>query len=368
MPESGSVTVWVKVVNQYGCVDSTSTVIEAIPCAASISSPTNGSQTLCETAAIDPISFTATGITNIVSGGFPNGLTVAWSGGVVSVSGTPTQTGVFPYSIIATGLFGSASATGTLTVNPKPAVPTMGGGGTQCGGTKSITATAGANGNGIRWTDNSSTVSPRNAGSGTYYAVTTAAYGCESSVASVTVTINPVPSVPTMGGGGGPYCGSTTISATAGANGNGIRWTDNNTTVSPRSVNSSGTYYAVSTSTAGCVSSSASVTVTMTPNCANWTTCSGFTQVSNVSYEASLAHAAAATFCQNKGTGWRLPTLSELQCLCSNKATLPGGYNVYRYWSSTLYTGVMYYAVKFDACRIENNNSPLNAHEVKCVK
>jgi uncharacterized protein (TIGR02145 family) len=91
---------------------------------------------------------------------------------------------------------------GSLSVvsNPLPGVPTMGGGGTQCGGTKDITASAGSGGNGIRWTDNSSTVSPRSVGTGTYYAVTTSAAGCESGTASVAVTINTVPTISRSGG------------------------------------------------------------------------------------------------------------------------------------------------------------------------
>jgi uncharacterized protein (TIGR02145 family) len=67
----------------------------------------------------------------------------------------------------------------------------MGGGGTQCGGTMNITASAGSGGAGIRWTDNNSTVSSRSVGTGTYYAVTTSAAGCESGTASVAVTIIP---------------------------------------------------------------------------------------------------------------------------------------------------------------------------------
>jgi uncharacterized protein (TIGR02145 family) len=165
--------------------------------------------------------------------------------------------------IEATGCV-SARIAVLATINPAPAPPTMSGGGTQCGGSLNITATAGSGGNGIRWTDNSSTVSPRSiTTSGTYYAVTTSAAGCESGTASVAVTINPVPEAPTMGGGGTQCGGSRDITATAGSGGNGIRWTDNSSTVSLRTVTVSGTYYAVTTSAAGCESGTASVAVTI---------------------------------------------------------------------------------------------------------
>jgi hypothetical protein len=81
----------------------------------------------------------------------------------------------------------------------------------------------------------------------------------------VTGTVNPLPEAPTMGGNGNAYCGSGTITATFGSNGNGIRWTDNNTTESPRTVDLPGPYYAVATSAAGCESSTVSVSVTIKP-------------------------------------------------------------------------------------------------------
>jgi hypothetical protein len=76
----------------------------------------------------------------------------------------------------------------------------MYGEGTQCGGTRRITASAGNNGNGIRWTDGSGTGASRNVGTGTYYAVTTSADGCESGTASVAVTINPAPNINLISG------------------------------------------------------------------------------------------------------------------------------------------------------------------------
>jgi hypothetical protein len=161
---------------------------------------------------------------------------------------------------------GCVSATRTAvtgTINTVPDTPTMGGGGSQCGGTRNITATPGGNGGtGIRWTDGSSTVSPRTVNaSDTYYAVTTTDAGCESSPAPVTITINTVPGVPTMSGGGTQCGGTKSITATAGTNGNGIRW-DNGTTAASRSVGT-GTYYALTTSAAGCESGTASVAVTI---------------------------------------------------------------------------------------------------------
>jgi hypothetical protein len=368
------------------------------------------------------------------------------------------------------------------TINAAPGTPTMGGGGAQCGGTRSITATPGSGGTGIRWTDGSSTVSPRSVGTGTYYAVTTSDAGCESGTMSVSVTINAVPGVPTgassnarcgsgtvtfsatapsnctidwyttsngttlvTGGGsvtsfspsintsttyyaqarntttgcvsatrlavvgtvntvpGTPtitgntsYCTSGTISATAGANGNGIRW-DNNSTTSTRTVNISGTnnYYAVTTSAAGCTSSTTTFSVTINQpggsgqaptacgcasglancgstcqsccNCTNWSGC-GLTAVSNVSSEGAYGsgyYEDNASICQNKGM--RLPTVSELQCMCNSKASIPGGLDKDYYWTGEYGEGGRpYYVLMFD-CYTGNDWRSFAVY-VKCVK
>ena len=74
-------------------------------------------------------------------------------------------------------------------------------------------------------------------------------------------------------------------------------------------------------------------------NCASWTTCSGFTQISSVSYEngTKMTWSAANTYCQNKGTGWRLPSRTEWHCMCHNKTSLPGGYiTESKYWTGTV--------------------------------
>ena len=46
--------------------------------------------------------------------------------------------------------------------------------------------------------------------------------------------------------------------------------------------------------------------------------------------------------------GWRLPTISELECMCENKVAI-GGFGNSNYWSSTG-DGNGYYAVNFDSC------------------
>jgi hypothetical protein len=71
------------------------------------------------------ITHTTTGATGIapqsasVNYNLPNGVTASWNAGVLTIEGTPTEFGVFNYSIPFIGGCGTVSATGTITVeNP----------------------------------------------------------------------------------------------------------------------------------------------------------------------------------------------------------------------------------------------------------
>jgi uncharacterized protein (TIGR02145 family) len=53
--------------------------------------------------------------------GLPQGVTAAWSGNTITISGTPTAAGVFNYTIPITGTScNNVNATGTITVNVPP--------------------------------------------------------------------------------------------------------------------------------------------------------------------------------------------------------------------------------------------------------
>ncbi|MDR2361803.1 MAG: hypothetical protein LBD91_03660, partial [Prevotellaceae bacterium] len=120
-------------------------------------------------------------------------------------------------------------------------------------------------------------------------------------------------------------------------------------------------------------------------NCASWTNCN-FSGISNVMTEDRLTWGEAVTVCQNKGPGWRLPTITEAVCMCENRNSLPGGYVSNRcYWTSTVispptpgYPGT-YYKESFTAspCVASEvapsncgggENGPMQVHYIKCVK
>jgi hypothetical protein len=56
--------------------------------------------------------------------GLPAGVTALWSSNVITISGTPSASGAFNYSIPLTGGVGSVNATGTITVLAAPSAPT----------------------------------------------------------------------------------------------------------------------------------------------------------------------------------------------------------------------------------------------------
>jgi hypothetical protein len=75
--------------------------------------------TLCINSALTNITHTTTGATGIgTATGLPAGVTAAWAANVITISGTPTASGTFTYSIPLTGGCGSLSATGTIIVTP----------------------------------------------------------------------------------------------------------------------------------------------------------------------------------------------------------------------------------------------------------
>ena len=110
--------------------------------------------TVCENTSITSITHTTTRATGIGSpSNLPTGVTASWSSNTITISGTPTQTGTFNYSIPLTGGCGTVNATGTIIVNPNGNGGTISGGGVNvCTGTNSTNLTlSGYTGSIVRW-------------------------------------------------------------------------------------------------------------------------------------------------------------------------------------------------------------------------
>ena len=73
--------------------------------------------TICINTALNNITHTTTGATGIgTATGLPTGVSASWANNTITISGTPTASGTFTYSIPLTGGCSSVSATGTITV------------------------------------------------------------------------------------------------------------------------------------------------------------------------------------------------------------------------------------------------------------
>jgi hypothetical protein len=78
--------------------------------------------TLCQGTVMTSITHNTQGATGIgAATGLPAGVSASWSSNVITISGTPSASGVFNYSIPLTGGLGTVSATGTISVLAAPA-------------------------------------------------------------------------------------------------------------------------------------------------------------------------------------------------------------------------------------------------------
>jgi PKD repeat protein len=74
-------------------------------------------QTVCVNTPITTITYSTIGATGASVTGLPSGVTGNWAANVVTISGAPTTSGTFNYSVTLTGGCGTVTANGTITVN-----------------------------------------------------------------------------------------------------------------------------------------------------------------------------------------------------------------------------------------------------------
>lgn len=138
--------------------------------------------TLCVNTALTDITHATTGLTGIgTATGLPSGVTAAFASNTITISGTPTASGTFSYTVPTTGGCGSVNASGTITVNAASTVGAASSSPNVCPGTTitSIThSTSGATGIGTAtgmpagvtaaWASNTITISGAPTTAGTY--------------------------------------------------------------------------------------------------------------------------------------------------------------------------------------------------------
>jgi LruC domain-containing protein len=204
--------------------------------------------TLCINTALTNITIATTGATGIgTATGLPAGVTAAWASNTITISGTPTASGTFNYTIPLTGGCGSVNATGTITVTPArtagspSSTPTLSINNpltnithTTTGATGIANAgTTGANGlpAGVAasWNNNTITIYGTPSAVGTYNYSIPLSGGCGSVNATGTITVNSAtPATPGTISGTATQCAgltSQTYSIAAVTNATSYTWT-----------------------------------------------------------------------------------------------------------------------------------------------
>ncbi len=286
--ESGNITLTLTTSGgSFGTTTATKTItVNATNTAGAASS----TPTLCINTALTNITHTTTGATGIgTATGLPAGVTAAWASNTITISGTPTATGTFNYSIPLTGGCGSVNATGTITVTAANTAGAASSTPTLCINTAltNIThTTTGATGIGTAtglpagvtaaWASNTITISGTPTASGTFNYSIPLTGGCGSVNATGTITVTAVntagaaSSTPTL-------CINTALTnithTTTGATGIGTAtglpagvtaaWASNTITISGTPT-ASGTFNYSIPLTGGCGSVNATGTITVT--------------------------------------------------------------------------------------------------------
>ena len=259
-------------------------------------------QTVCINNAITNITYATTDAAGATFSDLPAGVTGSWAADVVTILGTPTESGTFNYTITTTGGCGTVETTGTITVNPENTVSAASSSPTPCINTlmTSIThTTTGATGinqdgvsgaNGLpanvsaTWAADTITISGSPSASGTFNYSIPLTGGCGSVNATGTITVvannavSAASSSPTLciNTALNPAITHTTTGATginqdgvSGANGLpanvSATWAADTITISG-SPSASGTFNYSIPLTGGCGSVNATGTITVTPD------------------------------------------------------------------------------------------------------
>ncbi|MBV6485928.1 MAG: hypothetical protein KFKLKKLM_02540 [Flavobacteriales bacterium] len=212
--------------------------------------PASSSPTVCINTAITNITHTTTGATGIgAATGLPAGVTAGFAGNTITISGTPTASGTFNYTIPLTGGCGTINATGTITVTPNNTVSPASSSPTVCiniAMTNIIHTTTGATGIGAAtglpagvtagFAGNTITISGTPTASGTFNYTIPLTGGCGTVNATGTITVNPDPTIGNTtasecenftGSGEALNIDVTALETAINATGNFIWYTDN---------------------------------------------------------------------------------------------------------------------------------------------
>jgi gliding motility-associated-like protein len=258
-------TIYVRVENlgYSTCADSSKffdLVIDCItpPCQLDLTSAVaTSNQTICLNSPIQNITYSFGGeATGAVVTGLPNGLTAVISSGVVTISGTPTETGVFNYSVTSVGCATNTSRQGTIRINPVPALTSVTSNTPICLGSNAVYTLQGTSGAVVSYTINGGTaqnVTIPSSGQATItvtaptsnvnLAISSINLGtCSANLTSSSqVIVNALPNVTSITNANSPICSGTSANFTINGTANAIvTYTVNGGAPTTTTINASG--------------------------------------------------------------------------------------------------------------------------------
>ncbi|MFN6065448.1 MAG: hypothetical protein ACK49K_19490, partial [Bacteroidota bacterium] len=197
----------VTVTDSRGCQTTASTTLAVT--SGNTVSLASSTPALCVNTVLTNITHTTSGATGIgLSTGLPAGVIANWSANVLTISGTPRESGTFNYSIPLTGGCGLVNATGSITVRVTNTVSAPSSTPTLCVNTALTTIThntTGATGIGVAtglpqginasWLANTIRLSGSPSVSGTFNYTIPLTGGCGTAIATGTITVSPVSTV-----------------------------------------------------------------------------------------------------------------------------------------------------------------------------
>lgn len=256
---SGSITVsqagtyTVTATDPSGCTaTSAPTVVSVLNAPPTPTISASGATTFCQGDSVTLTSSAATG--NL------------WSNGQSTQSITVASSGTYSVTVTDANGCSATSSSTIVTVNPAPAVPTITpSSATICEG-EAVTLTAnGATSYSWNTGDNTASITANPIGTTTYTVTALSANGCTTTSAPTTVTVNPLPPVPTISTSGSTiFCqGGSVVLTSSAANGN--LWS-NGSTANSITVNTSGNFTLTVTDNNGCSATSATTNVQVNPN------------------------------------------------------------------------------------------------------
>ena len=171
----------------------------------------NDAQTVCINTAISDITYSLTGATSgsVTAGALPTGVNASFSGTTLTISGTPSVSGNFSYTVTLVG-GGGCSASGTITVNPATVGGDVTGDASVCSGTNSTALTlSGHTGSVVKWqksvspfstwddiTNSTTSLTATDLTATTRYRAVVKSGECSTATSTdAEVTVNPLPDV-----------------------------------------------------------------------------------------------------------------------------------------------------------------------------